>query len=210
MQVHVWFPINQALAFVEQGVMAFHITGPQNRFTGCYIDGSRAVFEGSGLTNNVWTGGFECCAGSGLGNVPHGIEIVGNNVGPGLQIYGNIFEGGAVYSTPTSNASDVAVSGTRIDSNSFSNSFLGDGGAGTRVSLTLSQNNASEWSFNFCPQLVFPTIQRVDVSIVAEAGFPVAVARPPVGCTVLVESNVPFTGSITASVDSSALTPHFV
>jgi hypothetical protein len=43
--VHVWFPSNQALRFVEQGVMAFHITEGNNRFDGCYIDGSRAVFE---------------------------------------------------------------------------------------------------------------------------------------------------------------------
>ena len=32
--VHVWFPMNQALAFVAEGVSAFHITEGQNRFTG--------------------------------------------------------------------------------------------------------------------------------------------------------------------------------
>lgn len=32
---HVWFPQNQALAFVAQGVMAFHITRAGNRFNGC-------------------------------------------------------------------------------------------------------------------------------------------------------------------------------
>ena len=41
--VHVWFPINRALAFAD--TMAFHIAGGGNRFTGCYIDGGRAVFE---------------------------------------------------------------------------------------------------------------------------------------------------------------------
>jgi hypothetical protein len=37
--VHVWFPENQALAFLQQGVMAFSINEGQNRFQGCYIDG---------------------------------------------------------------------------------------------------------------------------------------------------------------------------
>ena len=41
--VHVWFPENRALAFVDIGVMAFHIVQRGNRFSGCYIDGSRAV-----------------------------------------------------------------------------------------------------------------------------------------------------------------------
>ena len=46
---HAWFPINRALAFIAQGVMAFSINQGQNRFTGNYIDGSRAVFSGAGL-----------------------------------------------------------------------------------------------------------------------------------------------------------------
>lgn len=41
------FPDNQAIRFFPQGVMAFHITGGGNRFDGCYIDGSRAVFVGA-------------------------------------------------------------------------------------------------------------------------------------------------------------------
>ncbi len=80
---HVWFPDNQAIRFFPQGVMAFHVTGGGNRFDGCYIDGSRAVFVGGGLANNVWVNGFECCAGY---DGPHGIELVGNKIGPGLTI----------------------------------------------------------------------------------------------------------------------------
>ena len=61
--MHVWFPENQALCFADShGVMAFHITNGQNRFDGLYIDGSRAVFEGGGLSGNTWVNGFECCA----------------------------------------------------------------------------------------------------------------------------------------------------
>ena len=41
--VHVWFPLNQALAFKDIGAMAFHVTNGGNRFDGCYIDGGRAV-----------------------------------------------------------------------------------------------------------------------------------------------------------------------
>lgn len=63
--VHVWFPNNIALHY--NNTRAFSITAAGNRFSGCYIDGGRAVFDGNGASRNVWTNGFECCAGSGLG-----------------------------------------------------------------------------------------------------------------------------------------------
>ena len=70
---------------------AFHITGYQNRFVGCYIDGSRAVFDTGGLNHNIWVDGFECCAG--VGGVDHGIMLLGDNIGGGLVIENNIFCG---------------------------------------------------------------------------------------------------------------------
>jgi hypothetical protein len=200
--VHVWFPYNQALAFEKEGVMAFHITDGQNRFTGCYIDGSRAVFEGAGLSNNVWLGGFECCA-----DAPgiHGIELLGDAVGPGLTIAQNQFRGGTVYSTPATPGAAVTVLGALIAGNAFTG-----GGASTRAALTLSQSAATSWQFNFCDRLVFPVIARVTVSVVAADGFPHAVARPPVGCTVLVETDAPVTGNITVDVDSSTISSDFL
>merc|ERR1740138_1530644 len=92
--VHVWFPVNQALAFAD--TKAFYITKGGNRFTGCYADGGRVWFEGGGLQHNFWTGGFECCAGAGLGNVPHGIILYGDEIGPGLEIFNNEFGGGNI------------------------------------------------------------------------------------------------------------------
>ena len=187
------------------GVMAFHITQGQNRFIGCYIDGSRAVFEGNGLSGNVWTHGFECCAGSGLEDVPHGIELLGDAVGPGLIITHNIFRGGTVFSTPTTNGSAVSVTGTLIASNSFSGP-----GVGTRVTQSQVVTNTTSTTFNFCPSLIFPTVARVEVSVVATEGFPVAVARPPNGCTVVIETSTPVTGTVSATADSSVLNPAFV
>lgn len=185
--------------------MAFHITQGQNRFIGCYIDGSRAVFENAGLSGNVWSHGFECCAGSGLDGVPHGIELLGDSVGPGLVITHNIFRGGSVFSTPATNGSVVSVTGTLVTANSFTGRA-----AGTRVTQTLPVTNSASTTFDFCSSLVFQTIANVDVSVIASSGFPVAVARPPVGCTILVETNVPITGSITVTVDSSTLSKDFV
>jgi hypothetical protein len=185
--------------------MAFHITGPQNRFNGCYIDGSRAVFEGGGLGDNIWMNGFECCAG--VAGVPHGIELRGNKVGPGLQISHNIFEGGNIFSTPADITSSVAVEGVLIAHNSF-------GAANpraTRATLSLSQTAATTWLFNFCDVLVFPTIARATiVSLTAASGFPVAVARPPTNCTVLVETSEPVTGEMSVTADSSQLSSQFV
>ena len=195
--VHVWFPNNQALCFADQhGVMAFHVTVGQNRFDGCYIDGSRAVFEGGGLSGNTWVNGFECCAGCGGA---HGVELRGNSVGPGLTITHNLFRGGNVYSNATG---PVSVKGTRIDSNSYT----GDG-RGTRVAAVLSQTNSATWQFDFCDRLVFPTISHVrSITVQAEPNaFPVATARAAVGCTLLVETSVAFTGTVTVEVDSSDL-----
>jgi len=95
--VHVWFPINRALAFKDNGVMAFHVVKGGNRFNGCYVDGGRAVFEGLGLERNVWTNGFECCSGSGLETIPHGIILAGEQVGPGLHISQCLFNGGSIW-----------------------------------------------------------------------------------------------------------------
>ena len=86
-------------------------------------------------------------------------------------------------------------------------------------SLTLSANppqtiqtQAAQWAFDFCDRLVFPTISIVrSITVTAEAGaFPVATARAPVGCTLLVESSVAFTGTVTVEVDSSDLDSDYV
>jgi len=113
--VHVWFPVNHAVAFPDS--YAFHITGAGNRFMGCCtprqppphatsvrslsraewaacradIDGGRAVFEEKALSRNIWQQGFECCQ-RGLpapGTSGSGIYLRGSNVGPGLQIINN-------------------------------------------------------------------------------------------------------------------------
>jgi hypothetical protein len=180
--------------------MAFHVTGGQNRFDGCYIDGSRAVFEGDGLAANLWVNGFECCAGY---PGAHGIELLGGTIGPGLIIKNNLFRGGNIYS----NASGpVTVTGVDISGNSFTG-----GAGGSRASMTLSQTAATQWSFNFCSQLIFPTIARVvSVTVTSATGFPVAVARPPSGCTLLVETSEPVTGNVSVTVDSSTLNADFL
>ena len=201
--MHVWFPINRALAFVAQGVMAFHITGPQNRFTGCYIDGSRAVFEGAGLGGNVWTGGFECCAGSGLGEVPHGIELHGDAIGPGLVIKDNIFRGGWVFATPATAGATPTLTGSVIEANGFSSHAAGSRATQTLVSAT----PLAAWAFDFCAQLVVPSIALV-TSVVVTPGAAVdyGVAVPAVaGCVVNVTTTSAFAGRVTVSVDASTL-----
>lgn len=183
--------------------MAFHVTKGQNRFSGCYIDGSRAFFERGGLAGNVWTNGFECCAG--VAGVPHGIELHGDAIGPGLVIAHNEFRGGNIFATPATPGATITVRGSKIEDNSFTG-----GGAGTRVTASLTQTAATQWQFDVCDQLVVPVIARVAVSVQAAAGFPVAVARPPVNCTVLVETSEPVTGTVSIAVDSSTLDKDFV
>lgn len=83
--------------------IAFHVTRSGNRFNGCYMDGGRAVFEGSAVKDNIWTNGFECCQGASAapGTTASGITLVGNSIGPGLQIMNNEFGGGSIYHCST-------------------------------------------------------------------------------------------------------------
>jgi hypothetical protein len=153
----------------------------------------------------LWANGFECCAGGGLDGIPHGIILAGDHVGPGLIVTNNLFRGGSIYAQPTTPGANATARGVLIQHNSFTGH-----GAGTRATQALTQTAASAWSFDFCAQLVFPSIARVAVEVVASAGFPRAVARPPVGCTVLVETDAPVTGTVTVTVDASASDPDFV
>jgi hypothetical protein len=57
--------------------------------------------------------------------------------------------------------------------------------------------------FDFCAQLLFPQIAYAKVHVTAASGFPTAVARPAQNCTLLVETSVAVTGTITVEVDSS-------
>lgn len=195
--VHVWFPVNRALHFND--TMAFYIPQNGNRFTGCYADGGRVVFEGAGLSNNFWVNGFECCAGAGVKHFPHGIILKGDNIGPGLYIFNNIFQGGDIWHEPSSLGRAPKVVDTRI----VDNSDHTRNARATRATQNLAQTDSSKWIFDFCNQLVVPTIASVRVSLQAEQGFPRHMVRPTTNCTVLVETDIPVSGTMTVDVDSS-------
>lgn len=306
--VHVWFPVNHAVHFPD--TIAFHNTGSGNRFSGCYMDGGRAIFTSAALKETIWTNGFECCQGTSPapGTTASGITLVGDVVGPGLQIMNNEFGGGSIYhcssaafaagqcadassdvqvanlnpenctvslnvsaaglncqglaqATATSlagcaaaccadnsctvyqwcpagadcegetpgdhggecwigqyagcsgarkgwqgmgrgagprPAGPVKVSGVRIARNSFQHAART-----TQATKSLNQVNATAWLFDFCDVLLFPQIAFAKVHVMAASGFPTAIARPSANCTLLVETSMPVTGTITVEVDSS-------
>ena len=69
---------------------------------------------------------------------------------------------------------------------------------------------ATTWRFDFCAKLVFAQIATVRVHVVAQKGFPTAVARPPEACVVTVETAEEMTGTITVDVDSSEPSARFI
>ena len=93
----MWFPVNHAVHFSD--TIAFGINGNGNRMNGCYMDGGRAIFSKGALGANIWTNGFECCQGASAfpGTTASGITLVGDHIGPGLQIINNEFGGGSIY-----------------------------------------------------------------------------------------------------------------
>ena len=96
------------------------------------------------------------------------------------------------------------MTGVRITDNYFSNTAKA-----SRATKSLSQTAATRWRFNFCDVLIFPTVAVAKVHVAATEGFPVAVARPTQNCTLLVETSVPVTGTITVEADSSTPSNEF-
>lgn len=163
--LHVWFPWNNALG---NGAVAFYDTGKHNRYDGCYIDGSIAVFENP--RDIIWTNGFN------LGG--HGILINGTTASL-LQISSTEFSGGNVNLAPGVNATDVT-----IDGNLFTD---GNGGRGSKASGTFYSATATDtFTFDFCDDLVFDNITSVRHSFTQQGGkptsFPVSVAATVTAC----------------------------
>ena len=100
--------------------------------------------------------------------------------------------------------SSADIQGVRIAHNSMTSQAIG-----TQATLSLTQQAATRWDYDFCSLLVFAQIAIVRVHVVAAAGFPKAVARPPDGCKVTVETEQPVSGTITVDVDSSKPSPKF-
>ena len=75
---------------------------------------------------------------------------------------------------------------------------------GTRATLTRSLRNATRAEFDFASQLVFGKIREVRFSLSLESGFARSAARwTPGESTVVVETDVPVSGTCTVDVDES-------
>lgn len=90
------------------------------------------------------------------------------------------------------------------------NYFEGPQGRGSRATLSQEVTEATKATFDFCDHLTFPQIANAKVSVMAESGFPRAIARPTKDCKVTVETDLAMTGTITVDVDSSEYAGHFV
>ena len=108
---------------------------------------------------------------------------------------------------PPAPPTQTTVSGVRIEHNYFSKAGTGKA---SKATLSLTQANATQWVFDFCDVLVFKQVAVTKVHVTAASGFPTAVARPATGCTVLVETSVAVTGTVTVEADSSVPTVNFL
>jgi hypothetical protein len=72
----------------------------------------------------------------------------------------------------------------------------------TRARRSLRLNAATKWAFDFSDVLLLPTIDEVtySISLAAGSGFPRHAAREPVGTTVVVETDIPVTGTVVVEV----------
>merc|ERR1712070_106567 len=92
----------------------------------------------------------------------------------------------------------------------FEDNYFSGQGRGSRATLSKTVSNATTTTFDFCDSLIFPQIMTAKVNVIAEAGFPRAIARPTKDCTVVVETDMAVTGILTVDVDSSEIGGHFI
>ena len=111
-----------------------------------------------------------------------------------LSTFGTLGEMGDCDASVTqvSGMSSVGGQGSSNGTRGAKNSMQG-GSKGTQATRSLTLARATVWPFDFCDALVFPQIAVVRVHMVAASGFPRAVARPPDGCKVTVETAEPRT-----------------
>ena len=134
--LHVWFPENRALQF---GCNAFLDTGSKNRYDGCYVDGSIAVFvEPNEIT---WLDGFT------LGG--KGIQL------QGATAVNSVFKntiGRLFTADPNMTATNVVIENNP--------SAI----VASRASKSVhSATPTTEYVFDFCDVLVFDKVQSVRV-----------------------------------------------
>lgn len=183
--LHVWFPWNRALQF--PGCAAFVDGGNQNRYEGCYIDGSHMLMDSTSLT--TWQNGFVLGGGIVLSGTVDKLVIADTEFAGGTIIGDNI----------------VSMTDTSIARNVFTGPSVGSTATATLTSTTA----LASWTFDFCAALVFPNISAVRHSFTCSDAnhFPVAVARPVTdGCHVVVQVDPPAAGSMVVDVDTSTYT----
>jgi hypothetical protein len=186
--LHVWFPENQAHKI---GATAFLNTGSKNRYDGCYIDCSIAVFvEPQDIT---W-----------LDGITLGSSILLQGATASNSVFKNI-EGGNFKADPNMSATNVII----VDNPTSR--------VASRATKSISSATPiSEYVFDFCDALIFDRIRTVRHSF-ATAGvarpiaFPTLVASAPQPCkgtpsllrVVTIYLSIPAAGTVTIDVDSS-------
>lgn len=199
--VHTW---NLATGNNGTGIL---LNSGQNRLIGCYLDWDDLVITSPQLTTVV--DGF-FLGGGRLRIAPK----AANTAIDGLYVSGNQWMnyGGSAYDTVVVDGSYGGTIGSVRDA-TIVGSMVPQGtpihvkSTVATQSVTLS-SPSTQWSFNFTGALAFDTsvapIQRVSYSVMLDGdAFARHTARKPLGGVVVVETDVPVTGTMTVTVDQS-------
>jgi hypothetical protein len=189
--LHVWFPVNEGVQF---GETAFLNEGSGNRFDGCYIDSSVAVFANP--SDTTWMNGYV------LGGL--GFHLTGATA-RNFVIQNTIFGGsGTIYA-------DAGMMATNV--------WIGENPSAAKTSAaTLSVTSAAAsalYTFNFCSVLLFDTIVTVKSAVFSSdtpGKFPILEVGGASACpgsttamkVISVHLSVPVAGTVTLAADSSA------
>lgn len=175
-----------------------HMTAAKSAGTASEAACEAACCASVGCTAFQWCADHSC-DGSGPGMGAQCYIGKSSNCGTGTR---KGWQGKAVGGAPGPSpgptpSSGTKITGTRIEHNAGQP-------RGSTATVVYKLKNESSHMFDFCDQLVFPTIATARVFLTAEGtGFPQYQARPPLGCAINVDFSEPVTGTITVEVDSS-------
>jgi len=191
--VHTW---NLA---ATRGGIGIYINAPgytQNRLVACYLDFNSVVAVAPEHLS-IEQSFFLCGGNIVLVATPQHHTI------QGLNIVGNQWDGckNETIILDETQAKFTDVYDTVINDNMMNPNTLVLRSTQATASLTLEQ--ATQWAFNFTNRLLFPNILSVQYSIELNSGFARHASRSPKGRTVVVETDVPVSGTVTVTVDQS-------
>jgi len=204
---HIGVEVNEALNILT-GVHTWNnvlgvgiaVNAPQTRLLGCYLDFNALVITDPSQTvvQESFFFGTHAIFKAVHKHTIDWIRFQGNTyatIGPSIELQGHFVGGTSVNIVDDISGWEPSGPPPWGDQNRTQLKL-------TRARRSLHLNAATKWVFDFSDMLLLPLIEEVSYSITLDAGSSFArhAAREPSGTTVMVETDVPVSGTVVVEV----------